>query len=205
MIVRASIFLLLGAIVNVTVAWALALWVKPIERDIACLIRRDLSPVTEPECRDWWAKHAPSPEWGELFATHVDSCPGVEKTVMWSDIPGEDGITARYHVERLRYGLPLLFMEGSIAWERDSPSFVTQNTLFVSIGQGGIPLHPLWPGFAINTIFYALLLWPLVAAPGFVRRRLRRRRGLCPGCAYPIGTSDVCTECGRDLPERRGA
>jgi hypothetical protein len=56
---------------------------------------------------------------------------------------------------------------------------------------------PIWPGFAINTIFYAAVLWLLFAAPFALRRRLRARRGQCPACAYPVGSSDVCTECGR--------
>jgi hypothetical protein len=30
-------------------------------------------------------------------------------------------------------------------------------------------------------------------------KRSRARRGLCPACAYPIGTSPVCTECGKML------
>jgi hypothetical protein len=62
--------------------------------------------------------------------------------------------------------------------------------------------HPIWPGFAINTIFYAAILWLLFAAPGFVRRRLRARRGQCPACAYPVGSSNVCTECGRPVKSR---
>jgi hypothetical protein len=65
-----------------------------------------------------------------------------------------------------------------------------------------LPLRPIWPGFAINTIFYAAILWLLCATPripGFVRRGIRARRGQCPACAYPIGSSDVCTECGRPL------
>ena len=59
-----------------------------------------------------------------------------------------------------------------------------------------LPLRPMWPGFAINTVFYAAILWLLFAAPGRVRRWRRIRRGLCAKCAYPVGTSDVCTECG---------
>ena len=59
-----------------------------------------------------------------------------------------------------------------------------------------IPLRPLWPGFAINTIFYAAMLWVVFFVPGKVKRTLRRRRGQCPACAYPVGTSSVCTECG---------
>jgi len=59
-----------------------------------------------------------------------------------------------------------------------------------------IPLTPLFPGFAINTLFYAAVCWLLLFAPFALRRRLRRRRGLCPACAYQVGSSDVCTECG---------
>jgi hypothetical protein len=35
-----------------------------------------------------------------------------------------------------------------------------------------MPLQRIWPGFAINTIFYAAILWLLFAVPGFVCRRL---------------------------------
>jgi hypothetical protein len=31
---------------------------------------------------------------------------------------------------------------------------------------------------------------------GAWRRSLRVKRGLCPACAYPVGVSPVCTECG---------
>ena len=54
--------------------------------------------------------------------------------------------------------------------------------------------------FFLNTIFYTAILWLLFAGPAKVRRIIRGRRGQCPACAYPIGTSNVCTECGRTLP-----
>ena len=59
-----------------------------------------------------------------------------------------------------------------------------------------LPLRPILSGFALNTIFYAAILWLVFAAPGFVRRRIRIKRGQCPACGYPIGTNPVCTECG---------
>jgi hypothetical protein len=65
-----------------------------------------------------------------------------------------------------------------------------------------LPLRPIWPGFAINTVFYAAILWALFAMSFVVRRRRRVRRGLCAGCAYPVGTSDVCTECGAPFGTR---
>jgi hypothetical protein len=66
----------------------------------------------------------------------------------------------------------------------------------LSTWAGGLPSQPITGGFAINTIFYAAILWLLFFAPASVRRMIRRRRGLCPACAYPVGTSPVCTECG---------
>jgi hypothetical protein len=57
-------------------------------------------------------------------------------------------------------------------------------------------LIPLGTVLSINTIFYAAILWLLFFAPGAMRRTIRRNRGLCPACGYPIGTSSVCTECG---------
>ena len=65
-----------------------------------------------------------------------------------------------------------------------------------------IPFRPVWPGFAINTLLYAAVLWMTLAAPLALRRRRRLKRGLCPKCAYPIGINPVCTECGRTLKAR---
>jgi hypothetical protein len=51
-------------------------------------------------------------------------------------------------------------------------------------------------GFAINTLFYAAILWAIFAVLRAIRRTRRASRGLCPACAYPVGESAVCTECG---------
>jgi len=63
-----------------------------------------------------------------------------------------------------------------------------------------LPVLPVWPGFAINALFYAAVLWMMLFGPFVLRRRLRCRRGLCPTCAYPIGRSPLCTECGAPIP-----
>ncbi len=65
-----------------------------------------------------------------------------------------------------------------------------------------LPLRPIWSGFAANTLFYAVVLWLLICGPFALRRFIRVRRGLCPACAYPRGESDVCSECGKALPNR---
>ncbi len=60
------------------------------------------------------------------------------------------------------------------------------------------PRMILWPGFAINTIFYAATLWLLIPGPFALRRLIRRKRGLCVACGYDIrhAEHDVCPECG---------
>ncbi len=70
------------------------------------------------------------------------------------------------------------------------------------LGPDAFPLRPIWPGFAANTVFYAAILWLLIPGPFVLRRFVRQRRGLCPACAYPMGLSSTCTECGKPLPGR---
>ena len=78
----------------------------------------------------------------------------------------------------------------------------TSQLHLVLMGPKQLPLRLIWPGFAINTVFYAAILWLLFAAPFALRRRRRIKRGLCPACAYPVSDSPVCTECGRPVPKR---
>jgi hypothetical protein len=59
-----------------------------------------------------------------------------------------------------------------------------------------LPIRPVFPGIIVNSILYAVILGLLSTAPFATRRMLRRRRGQCAKCAYPVGTSPVCTECG---------
>jgi hypothetical protein len=82
------------------------------------------------------------------------------------------------------------------------PSFFRQTS--VGPRSGGfcnrIPLRPIWPGFAINTALHVLILsLPIFGLPA-LRRSLRRRRGLCTKCTYPLSglpPSSACPECGQ--------
>ena len=68
-----------------------------------------------------------------------------------------------------------------------------------------LPLLPLWPGFLMNTLFYALLLFVAWRTPIFVRRTLRRRRGRCIRCGYDRRGLDphaACPECGASIGVR---
>lgn len=61
-----------------------------------------------------------------------------------------------------------------------------------------IPLRPTWPGFIVNTALIAILIGSLILVPGAIRRDMRRRRGLCPMCAYNLSMTREarCPECG---------
>ena len=58
-----------------------------------------------------------------------------------------------------------------------------------------------WPGMLVNWTLFAWVAWIVLSAPGSIRRRWRLRRGYCPACAYPMGASPNCTECGNALPQ----
>ena len=67
-----------------------------------------------------------------------------------------------------------------------------------AVGIKGVPSRLLWPGFALNTLFYTLPIALLWLAPGTIRRWHRRRHQLCIHCAYPVADpAKPCSECGR--------
>jgi len=59
-----------------------------------------------------------------------------------------------------------------------------------------LPLRPIWVGFAVNSAIYALVVWLAAYAARSLRRSFRRSCGKCPSCAYPVGDTFVCSECG---------
>ncbi len=61
-----------------------------------------------------------------------------------------------------------------------------------------IPLMPMWPGFAVNTLFYSAIIWLFAFAPFKLRRYVRHKRGRCIKCAYDLRSdfSAGCPECG---------
>ena len=62
-----------------------------------------------------------------------------------------------------------------------------------------LPYQPLWAGFTLNLLLYAVLAWLALFAPFALLRGLRRRGNRCERCGYPRGPSDRCSECGATL------
>ena len=65
-----------------------------------------------------------------------------------------------------------------------------------------MPCHPLWPGFAVNTLLYAALLWLAFCGPPALRRHIRVKGGRCPKCGYDLrgAPGSGCPECGWNRP-----
>jgi hypothetical protein len=56
--------------------------------------------------------------------------------------------------------------------------------------------EPVWPGFVLNSLLYAMPVASLIVAAGLLRARRRRRRGRCVRCNYDLAGLDACPECG---------
>jgi hypothetical protein len=129
----------------------------------------------------------------------------------WSDIR-HDAAGARATPNFLEAaearGWPFLSLSVSFVPASPSPSFAWESAYGVEIQSPAdpanvyaasgrtLPLRPIWLGFIANTLIYAAALWTLGRVPTLMRRLVRAGRGLCPGCGYPPGDSDICTECG---------
>ena len=191
--VRLTLLLVLlvgGAIVNVAVAWGCIIACWRVERPTT---------ITASEIRD--------------AVAHWSTCPTTDATQWQGDRFVAHGLRVEYHYGGTlttggqllitSAGLPLHGVQGVMKNECGvrSTSGQFNGRRGASVMKTAYPYRPLWPGFAINTVFYSFVLWLLFAAPFALRRRLRVKRGLCPKCAYDLrGHSvigDVCPECGR--------
>jgi hypothetical protein len=117
-----------------------------------------------------------------------------------------------YSLQWCRAGWPFRCLSGGEWTDQNTAkagvSHITFNAMPIGVYsyqlpsvQGALlPMQPIWLGVTANTLLYAAGCWALFHAPSApfaMRRWLRLRRNLCPHCAYPVGTSDVCTECGK--------
>lgn len=135
----------------------------------------------------------------------------------WCATPGPH---LGYSVETVAYGWPMRALRrvdglgdgllyrwddgqawrDATAWSRRAPACLTGGRGYVQL-----PLDPLWTGCAVDTASHAMVIGLALFGVTGLRRCQRRRRGLCQRCAYPIGVSPVCTECGSPVPPARPA
>ena len=218
-------FVLLGAIINVAVAWGLAsvvaLEARPhLASDSKGRTIEDLEPINgwvifedsgfgmtrliAWPTRDVIAFPEGSfPLWSN-WERALDEQAERAKAAK-ADGRKRDAILLPMTIERCGWPMSALYWEwigGASPWRHairlSSRPTIPPNALQLEAFRA-LPLHPIWPGFAINTIFYAALLWLPFAALGRLRRRHRIKRGLCSKCAYDLrgSASQTCPECGK--------
>ena len=197
------VILLLGAIVNVAVAWGCATWIVPLTNDWATW-QRQLNTPLRSDYRKWWATHAPSGFQKEPVAAVRSANVGVTHVSMWKPVAFTPEGTFDYDlVKRIRAGLPLRAVEGAY-WRAagtptaGTPKVIPDAAVVLPADRLKILLRPVWPGFAINTVFYAAIVWGLTLGPFTARRLIRRKRGHCIDCGYDLSHADheACPECG---------
>ena len=188
------VLLLLGATVNVAVAWAIAALDRPGGNMRAIAVDR----VTSVWDRYRWENWAEAPFSGNSYIT-------IGTRLLVAGAPDEtDSFCLVYEAacglpaKSIAYGYTLDHGRGKHRFH-DCVRLPWQ-TRTVMFGQTGnyLPYRVLWPGFAVNTIFYAAVLWLLAFGPFAARRIIRRKRGRCIQCGYDLrhAPHDACPECG---------
>lgn len=196
---RITIALTLGAIVGVLVSWAVMF------RDFKDAVSTTLVPGDWPIAvpSTWPAK----PDKAQQFSDATRSVLSIERnrpTWIRASSAGKSAIW--YHIMVESLGWPFHGLKRAIGntqvdlgvfWEGVPIPVSWQGMLPDSIDT--IPIMPAWPGFLLNTLFYGLLIY--AARTGHVarKRRLRRQRGLCTQCAYPLTGLNRCPECGTEV------
>jgi hypothetical protein len=195
--------LIIGAALNLIVAWGLV-WAKPFPAGSSpSTAKVTTAPV------DALAIPSDVPRPDKLFSG-IDFAETYWQMI-W-DEPGPDGKDAwpprRSIVAHLtRSGWPVRSLQHVEIYDvrnnRTTTPIPPRNLATwrsgIDIGANRYPLFPVWPGFLINTLFYAAItgafLWSITA----LRTRARTRAGLCPTCAYDrrgLSESTPCPECG---------
>jgi hypothetical protein len=191
--IRIFVFLLLGAIVNVAVAWGVVFRYRtPAERFFSASEATaiwDRLPLPWQIAGDAWGREKRQPGW------RLQSI-GRPANVGPNDAAGAEVLLSGWPCASMRaidaYWKGQYFSEG--CWE--PPDSWPLPHVYV------LPTKAIWPGFAINTVFYAAVLWLLFAGPFVLRRWGRIRRGLCPKCGYDLRgggaatDAKICPECG---------
>ncbi len=207
-----AIFLLLGAVVNVAVAWGCALGVNALKSEakfggvfdhqerwgflrysrpgaayVFSWRRREEGAVTfglspNEVVPNWSGFKTPTREYESMLRdTEVLNADGRgwPMLALWSLWP--DAVRQQEAIPpRVKNGIMT-----SLPWWSDNTPRI-------------FPLRPIWPGFAIDTAFYAAILWLAIPGPFVLSRLIRRKRGLCVSCGNDL-RSDLaggCPECG---------
>ena len=180
-IFKLVLFPLLGAVINVAVAWAIAARTP--------LYSNPVTLMTRAESRAFVTSRVGAANDDDPLGMQGSAFGATLTAVPYSRTDAE--MTVYAFAYDWRYGWPMR-------------SLMTDANVSGAGRPETLPTRPIWPGFAINTIFYAGIVWVLFAVPGVprkLRRRMRAHRGRCVACGYDLrgqmAQSNSCPERGK--------
>lgn len=216
--------LVAGAVVNVGVAWGILLW--PIEWSAGSY----RAPTAEMPARHGWL-FSVAPAWSHPTRERIIPLGrNMQDRVVWCVL--ENGsMRSEYIQHQVEVGWPCFGMATghrviqsfvitpttgqanctgvNVDWPADAWSGgVSIEPLIRSLtGKSAIndrmPIRPLWPGFAVNTLVYAAVVSVPFWLFGAIRRWRRRANWQCDRCGYDrrgLALSAACPECGHPSP-----
>lgn len=211
-----ALFILLGALTTTLVAWAFAA-IGSTPRHVGVLPGDTAPRFMEPGEVLPWPLPVPS-DWPSPMVIDERAGRGLRLLMATSATGHTDPSGApsekrtHYRVAGAKCGWPMLAMRtttrSSVTDEHDH----TDRTPAISLprwlhdfadrmtygyyAQRAFPLTPIWSGFLINTVLYALTFWLILRSLPWIRAIRRKRHRQCITCGYPIGIRSFCTECG---------
>lgn len=198
-VVRGAVCLAVGVVVNVLVAWGIALWWCPYGG----------ARYPEDDAVIRWGVAVPS-DWPPPSSRFAE----VATAKVWVVATGYLKESEQFQIEEVQSGFPMLSMSRviplcppgySMAFSVWSAGIAVDSRLATSSDwtSWGLPLLPLWPGFVVDTLLYGVCALGIHFIPDFVRRTTRKRRGCCTGCGYELVGLVKCPECGSEVAAMR--
>ncbi len=193
-----AVFLLLGATINIAVAWSCAFWAAPSND-----MEEWDSEATRPNLGAAWVGQPEGFPERSLVGGIYPRRAGVQKSNLSSlqgdlDVLDEDidaflealSTSDDFSLDLIDAGWPFASFEGGL-WRHNEASVLcfdlweTKHAILVKPGSFFgydwtiIPLMPKWLGFFANTIFFGGSIFLLFRWPRALRRHLRAKAGLC--------------------------
>jgi hypothetical protein len=223
---RSGVLLLIGAAMNLGIAWVCALWV-PLDARTGV----------------WYDMKIPADVIGEIEAARSElglpevwkECVGASDTGIGVSLFGFIDLSRAYQMPTKSSPLRLVYVVRagwpwrcvSCRFQRglsgkkecedrwyggfDAPPWAgardltSESTLGVTAwanwfpsDQRPLPYRPEWTGLVGGSVFFAALL-SMIWVPQVIRHEFRRRRAACVECGYDLAGLPTCPECGRRI------